>query len=385
MTFKHTKFDESAIMRSFEKTARNKGLITDEPAVYGLVKQAASKIDLKPTENLTLNIVKLCEGLRSKGFSKYANEIENKFMTYKIAETLYDVHNETGEDVVDQAHPDGSHKLEGVEGDSTFETILDQHEMIKKVVDKNPTGKLSNNKDILKAVKIVLAQSGAGGAPSAEQYEDAFMREIAQAYKTTIMNAIIKYKNFFGFARSKIQRSAEEKMDQQSDKSRLMTGIGKYESELYENSAKISKVMASQSELPKLKALGAEAMNLVNNIYYVIDKELLEKILPVIASQMPDKQKECLDELNKSGGMLKQDRNVYNYTSKFNGFKNSLNNAKETINSRAWSGETKKIALDHITSLDNKVLQLKDYNEDNVKTLNELIKGFDEFKTKWKL
>jgi len=159
MTFKHTKFDESSVMRSFEKTARNKGLIEEDVMVHGLIKQAKSKIDLKPSEDFTLNIVKLCEGLRSKGFNKYANEIENKFMTYKRAETLYDIHKETGEDVVDQAHPDGSHKLEGVDGDSTFETILDQHEMIKKVVEKNPTGKLSNNKDILKAVKVALGQN----------------------------------------------------------------------------------------------------------------------------------------------------------------------------------------------------------------------------------
>jgi len=197
MTFKHTKFDESAIMRSFEKTARNKGLITDEPAVYGLVKQAASKIDLKPTENLTLNIVKLCEGLRSKGFSKYANEIENKFMTYKRAETLYDVHNETGDDVVDQAHPDGSHKLEGVDGDSTFETILDQHEMIKKIVDKNPTGKLSNNKDILRAVKVALGQSGAGGASPVEQTELDKKEEVSSEQDETSLQkaALIKLNN----------------------------------------------------------------------------------------------------------------------------------------------------------------------------------------------
>jgi hypothetical protein len=79
-------------------------------------------------------------------------------MEYKRASSLYQTSKETGEDVVDQAHPKGSHEISNVEGDAVVETILDQHLKILTVVNKKPTGKLANNLDILKAVKKVLAQ-----------------------------------------------------------------------------------------------------------------------------------------------------------------------------------------------------------------------------------
>lgn len=155
MTFKHTKFD-SPTLRALEKIAVEKGLVKPEP----LEKKAAvtKKADYTPTPSLMENIFKLCAGLRDNGLKKEADEIEMNYLNLKRAQTLYETSKETGDDLVHDAHPKGSHKLEGVEGDeATIEDILDQHLKIVEVVNKKPTGKLSNA-SILNSVKKVLAQ-----------------------------------------------------------------------------------------------------------------------------------------------------------------------------------------------------------------------------------
>ena len=158
MTFKHVKFEDSPIMRSLEKVAREKGLVKPEPP---LQKSAAlaKKADLTPTANLMENIFKLCDGLREQGRVVEASEVEANYLNYKRAQTMYETHKETGDDVIHSAHPKGSHKLEGVAGDeATFEDILDKHTKILNVVEKKPTGKLSTASQILGAVKKSLGQ-----------------------------------------------------------------------------------------------------------------------------------------------------------------------------------------------------------------------------------
>lgn len=159
MTFKHTKNWDSEVMRSLEKVAYEKGLVKPEP----LPQKTASvikKADVTPTSDLMANIFKLCVALRAEGFVKEANDVEVNYLNYKRAQTLYEAFKEKGEDVIHDAHSEGSHKLEGVDGDeAVVEDILDKHEKIMKAVEKKPTGKLSSNKDILNAVKVTL---GAG-------------------------------------------------------------------------------------------------------------------------------------------------------------------------------------------------------------------------------
>lgn len=155
MTLKHVKFEDSVTMRSLEKVAREKGWVQSEP----IEKTAKKKDDYSVTSNLTENVIKLCTGLRNSGFTKYADELESKFMAYKKATNMYDTTGEKGEDLVDAAHPHGSHKLEGVDGDSVIETILDQQLKDVEMVNKHPSGKLSSAKDVLNAVKIVLADA----------------------------------------------------------------------------------------------------------------------------------------------------------------------------------------------------------------------------------
>lgn len=168
MTFKHTKFSESQVMKSFEKLAFEKGLVTAEPVVKVASQKKSS---LAPTKDLMINILKLCSGLRANGFDKVANDLENNFLNYKRADNFYETSKETGEDLVDEAHPDGSHKMEGMQGDATFETIVDQKEIIRKKIDKMPTGKLTTAGNIMNAVKNALGQTGAGGAPAEGQDE----------------------------------------------------------------------------------------------------------------------------------------------------------------------------------------------------------------------
>jgi len=207
MTFKHSKFDDSPIMRSFEKTAINKGLIKKEE----IVKSASKEVDLKASGYLDQDIIKVCNFLRSSGQIKNAEEIENKFIKYKKAQ--YDVSKETGEDVIDQAHPKGSHDLVGVLGDAKVETILDTHLALVKMVDKKPTGKLSynNSNDIIKAARVILAQESDYKALLKQAY--GFMYKAASIVKETLEHGgstIFSVRGRNEFINSKIMNSVKD-------------------------------------------------------------------------------------------------------------------------------------------------------------------------------
>jgi hypothetical protein len=155
MTFKPNDFESSQVMRSLERLAQERGLIKNDP----LKKIAATKkpLDFKPSESLTENIIKLSAGLRQSGFNKYADDLETQFLNYKKADSsLYGTSKEEGEDLVDAAHPEGSHTIEGILGDNVVETIVDQHLKLLKIVNKQPNGKLATNKNIFDAVKEAL-------------------------------------------------------------------------------------------------------------------------------------------------------------------------------------------------------------------------------------
>lgn len=153
MTFKHGKFEDSSTMRSFVKVANDKGWVKPET----IVKQASSEDSLMPTSSLTENMMKLAASLRKAGMVKSADEVEKKFISYKAAQ--YNTSKETGEDLIDAAHPDKSHQLEDVDGDAIIETIIDQQLKDIKIVLKTPTGKITSSTDVLSAVKLALAQS----------------------------------------------------------------------------------------------------------------------------------------------------------------------------------------------------------------------------------
>lgn len=154
MSFKHIKFEESFVMRSLEKLCKEKGLIKNE----SVKKEASVKLDLTASSNLMENILKLCSGLRLYGFDKQANELELNFLKYKKANTLYETSKETGDDLINAAHPNGSHKVDVLGDDlAVVETILDRHLKMLKVLDKKPTGKLVSS-NIINSVKKALAE-----------------------------------------------------------------------------------------------------------------------------------------------------------------------------------------------------------------------------------
>jgi len=122
--------------------------------------------------SLDENILKLCSGLRAKGFGKQAETLEQKFITYKAAANthLYRAHDEDGEDLVHAAHPDGDVNMgDGELGD--VETTVSKHKKIVDLIQKTPTGKLAS---YIAQCKIALGQDAAvsgdvpGGAPSVQ-------------------------------------------------------------------------------------------------------------------------------------------------------------------------------------------------------------------------
>lgn len=148
MTYKNTKFEDSPVMRSLEKLAQKKGLIKNDPFKKEASAPAPSYV---PTENLNQNILKLCSGLRSQGFGRYASELESKFLALKSAENI-----------LEEAHPEGSVTLKDMEGDATVEDCADQKKMIEDIIKKTPKGKFGH--DIVNLVKITL---GSGGSSTA--------------------------------------------------------------------------------------------------------------------------------------------------------------------------------------------------------------------------
>lgn len=189
MTFKHLKFAESSTMQAFEKLAKAKGLVKPEV----VTKTATKTLDLNPSENLLENILKLAQGLRAQGFSKHANDLENKFLVFKKAESLYETSKETGEDLVDQAHPQGSKKMDGT--DHTVLTIVDQKKKIEEIVNKKPHGKLTTADEIIDAVKLALGGDflGNGGASNHKIAQDKKPAESSSTAGTVAETA-----GFFG-------------------------------------------------------------------------------------------------------------------------------------------------------------------------------------------
>jgi len=136
---------DSLVYRSFIKVADEKGWVKSDPN-YGLASKTASlKKDLKPSNNFTENLLKLCSGLRDQGFDKYADEIENNFVIIAKEKSI-----------IEEAHPDGSFKIKDIEGNAAILTELDRHLAMMKVVNKEPTGKLAK---IAKLIKKIANES----------------------------------------------------------------------------------------------------------------------------------------------------------------------------------------------------------------------------------
>lgn len=103
-------------------------------------------------------ILKLSHKLRANGFDKYADDLEYKFLILKKSETkLYSVFKETGEDVINEAHPEGSpNVLSEAKELAVFENLLLQKKKMLEVANKNPNGKFAS--------KITKSAAGSSSA-----------------------------------------------------------------------------------------------------------------------------------------------------------------------------------------------------------------------------
>lgn len=181
MTYKKADFYNSPTMRQFAKIASDKGWLKSE------IKKEASNNEPKSFIENTLSLTSELKNQNDELLNKLAEEIEFNLIQYKTANSnLYNVFKETGEDLVDQAHPKGSHKLEGVLGDAIVETVVDQQHKIHEVVFKKPKGKLANQK----LIELVKQASLLWNTES----EDKIKKEILSLYNKNLQGQLEKIK-----------------------------------------------------------------------------------------------------------------------------------------------------------------------------------------------
>ena len=121
-------------MKEFEKVAIAKGLAKAEV----ISSNKSDNVKLEPSENLMIDMLNLAEGLRSKGFIKDAQSLEEKVLAFKSAEThLYRAVDEDAEDMLEFAHPKKNRvKFEAKDGHGDFEDTRTQHEKMISIVNK---------------------------------------------------------------------------------------------------------------------------------------------------------------------------------------------------------------------------------------------------------
>lgn len=391
MTFKHLKFAESSTMQAFEKLAKSKGLVKPEEAPK---KAEAKVLDLNPSGNLLDNILKLASGLRSQGFHKHADDLETKYLQFKQADSLYETSKETGDDLIDQAHPKGSHKLEGVEGDAVVETISDAKKKIEEIVNKKPTGKLAAKKlatanEILNAVKLVVAQDAEDDA------RQLFIATINEA--VTVVNQILRNEDLsdWTWRDNILEEGATTGMALKSTK-------GHFEV-LIENLNEIAKKGPSMESVKELKANLTTLMNLsqrASNIsptmkskYSGMARDIYsraDKILAVLRGEKPaaPAQVHSIPEVTVVGDPLLG--KIDDYIGKLSAYEGVVNSARD------FTPAERKQALEWIKSQKGDFQKIKSamngIQDENARkavagrferNVNELAKEVDEFYTNW--
>lgn len=194
--YKHISANDSEVMQEFTKIAKAKGLIKQDTAIQRAVRAVQNDLQATPkkisktsfvsTGNFGQDMLKLCDGLRETGLVAQAETVEKLFLSlnaheigYKKAQTyvpMYGAWKETGEDLLNEAHPEGSVEMaEAGDELGVVEDKLEQHKKIKQVVEKDPTGKLASLDDfgrltskaqVLATLKMVLGAPAAPTAPA---------------------------------------------------------------------------------------------------------------------------------------------------------------------------------------------------------------------------
>lgn len=172
---KHIKFDESPIMRSFERVAKERKLLKEEPPK---IKKEASKKDVKEL-SFDEKILGLANLLRSQGFAEYANSLENKFASYKKASvaTLYHQADDGLIEcpLLDEAHSEGSVEICPTKShEGVVETLQDRQKKIKEIALKEPKKSSLNLNPKYKSAKISQVMIALGIASHLKSVNDAF-------------------------------------------------------------------------------------------------------------------------------------------------------------------------------------------------------------------
>lgn len=134
MSFKSKK---SPVLEELEKIAIQKGLVT--VSVLDKIASMPKKQNYVVAENFDENIIKLCSGLREKGFYSQASLLEEDYVICKQAETAYKDSLDYKK-LHDAAHAKTT-KLKGIDGDSEIEDIFEIKRKIMDVVNKQPKSK----------------------------------------------------------------------------------------------------------------------------------------------------------------------------------------------------------------------------------------------------
>jgi hypothetical protein len=146
MTWRNISFHESEVMRELERMAVREGhfKLTPEEHVKLAAAEVTEKPSVDPTNDLFADICSLAHGLEQKGYHKQAEELMQCLAVFKEAEThLYHAIEETPEKFVEMAH-EGDVRIAPSEGDlGVIETIKSTQEKLRKLVEKQPTGKLA--------------------------------------------------------------------------------------------------------------------------------------------------------------------------------------------------------------------------------------------------
>jgi len=102
------------------------------------------------------NVLVLCAKLREDGFERHAANLETKLLSYikaSSAASLYNIQDETGEELLELAHPEGSVEIIPAKDDNGLMMgQLDQHKKILLTIKS-----ASFQKDKNRTIKMVMA------------------------------------------------------------------------------------------------------------------------------------------------------------------------------------------------------------------------------------
>lgn len=166
MTLKHIEFNDSPVMRELARQAIKNGTVS--PDLSTMVKMAAAKKGnvYAPSGDLFTDMVRLADGLRSKGLVRDAEVLEQKILAHKLAQVELDK-------LLDEAHPEGDVEVADAEDDlGVVETLESVHDRVMEAVKKQPTGKQAMVQTILKIAEGIL-KGAQVPTPKADSQEPA--------------------------------------------------------------------------------------------------------------------------------------------------------------------------------------------------------------------